>query len=507
MSIPPFGSFGAPALLRWALIIGFALEAVLLVVAARKPLWNNDFITLSTIALPWKEVSIERMQHNHMPAYFLALKAWTEAFGMSELSLRAISALSAAGSIALAWGIAAWAWGAGAGVAAAWLAGWNEGLLDGASQARMYAMVQCLTLLSMFLYLRILRGARKRVWAAHLAVSVAGLSTHLLFGAALAVQAVHAAMVRRRIAPKAWRVWALLAAPWALIAPLFLFWVKSQHYVGQDAWRWPSVGSWLRQVYCCLWGDYETDPFPQKFSRVLGWPLMLGALGLLVVGARRAGRRLDSDSPAPAESLALTLLPWWFVLPAVGVFLTAMRAEEALGSVRYYAPTMAAAPLAIVAAWREIRRPVWRRAFLAAALALCAWYAMGFIFGEGSGLRWAVSTIAGLADSKTAVVVCDRGAAAEAFAYYGHPEVAPGEISRREGSSEALLKQVGRACAGRERLAVLLFHEGHTPLVRVLEKSGLYVSQGAPMAVGESRILLYRVLPARPEPAASQMAE
>ena len=223
---------------------------------------------------------------------------------------------------------------------------------------------------------------------------------------------------------------------------------------------------------------------------------MLLALAYLAVAIWRAAPRLRQAGAAGKDALLVSLLPWWFLVPALAVYASAARTADALNSLRYYTAALACAPLICAAAWREMR-PLWlRRIFLAGAIGLSAWYSIGFTIFPGSGLRQAVAYLAEHMAPGDAVVMVDKGPQTLAFAYYNHPEIVPAGLSSSEDDSKTIMRIANEAAAGAGTLWALLHHEHNSPLVALLSRAGSgYKRQGAGVQFGESRIYRFEVEP------------
>lgn len=86
----------------WALVSAAALVVAVWAVVGRRSLWFDELFGLHAALRPWADfVRFVRDHDAHPPAYYLLLRAWTAVFGISELSLRALSAVLAVTTLAV----------------------------------------------------------------------------------------------------------------------------------------------------------------------------------------------------------------------------------------------------------------------------------------------------------------------------------------------------------------------------------------------------------------------
>jgi 4-amino-4-deoxy-L-arabinose transferase-like glycosyltransferase len=429
---------------------------------------------------------------NHMPGYFLMLKAWTAVFGTSEAALRLPSALFSLGSVAVTWRLVRRAWGGRAAMRAAWIAAAGQNLLSLSADARMYSSVLFWCVLSMDAYLLLLDRRSWRARAVYVLAGVGGVFVHLLFAMTFAVQAMHWLALRRRAALRARWLLPMMAAPFVVWLPWLMTWTNLQYKIGRDAWDFPSPGKALREFLRVLWGDYDFDFLPREASRALSVPVAVATVGLVVWAAQRATRALRRAAPegnarassragsaSRSSTLADSLLPWWLLGPALFVWLTAFRSDSVVGSQRYYTVAAAAAPIAVARAMDLIEAAGWRRLYMASAFGLVFWYGVAWLADPGSGLRQTARYIQAHADPNDAIILSHDGASRRAFAYYGLGHMRPGAISceRPEGlANDAwpgyLRAQAMRLAEGRRGLWLVLYHAKRIPLPEALSAEG-----------------------------------
>lgn len=129
---------------------------------------------------------------SNTPLHYLLLSGWIRAAGSSEFSVRALSVFAGVVTIALAYQLMK-ACGLPAGArrcAAALVAAWPV-CISFSQEARMYALLMCLTTLSTWLLIRGLHNGGRGTWLLWSAAHIATFATHvfgaLIFGAQLCV--------------------------------------------------------------------------------------------------------------------------------------------------------------------------------------------------------------------------------------------------------------------------------------------------------------------------------
>lgn len=158
-----------------AVIVGTLLRIIQLDTAT---LWFDETLTASWVTLPWNDMLAVVLTDNHLPLYFVLIKAWTGIFGDSALALRSFSVpfsvatiliIAATAKILSDRATASWA---------AWLAALSPYLLQHGQEARMYALLGFLAALNILLMARFVSGKSKHLEAGFLAVNTALLATH-----------------------------------------------------------------------------------------------------------------------------------------------------------------------------------------------------------------------------------------------------------------------------------------------------------------------------------------
>ncbi len=475
---------GRPEVIALGAIL-LAAVAVRVLLLTHHSLRNNDFITIDVMHLGLWEIVQERLSRNHMPLYFLQLKAWVGLVGGSEAALRLPSALAGVVGIAALWWVGRMLFGPAAGLTAALLGAAHQQWLEMGADVRMYSQAMTLTLMTVGCAWRWFE-TRRRAWAWACGVMLLlGLATHLLLlSVSVSLLAVWLISWRDRERDRAWPTVAVLAAPILVVLPLMFAWSQMQYKVGQDDWSVPSLGRLLRNVLVIAFGDHDALGDAKDLIRVVTYPLLAMTVVAVVMGLR-AGRRRG-----------FALLAWLIGLPLLAVYAVSFKSGSTIGSSRYLCVAGAALPIAVAAAcwslpWPRAR---WGAAMLCVAATLIQ--SGAHIASPGDGVREAMAFLdreeapgrVAIAGSSTAVY--------EAFNYYqvAMPMV---PLDRMEENPDVIRAVCREALGDGERLYLFLYHTKRSPAAGVLRHQTPWLAYRETFRHGESRVLIFeRVTPA-----------
>ena len=222
----------------------------------RHSLRNNDFITTRVIRLSYAGICEERPRLNHMPGYFLALKAWTSVAGKSEAALRFPSALASFLGILLVWRVATRLHGPSWGLLALAIAGLNQAHALLGTDVRMYSWVFLGAALSTWAFLLYLDTGRLRYAVVMALAGAFTLAVQTLY-TFIALPIVVYVLVRRR-ALRGRVVGSVAAAliPFLLLLPVLLYLTRVESKIGrQHAWRPFRAATAARQMADVFLGD------------------------------------------------------------------------------------------------------------------------------------------------------------------------------------------------------------------------------------------------------------
>ncbi len=416
-------------------------------------LWTDELKTLEAVRLPARELSAERMANGHFPTYFLALKAWRDAFGESERALRSFSLLLAAASVALFCLAARGALGTDAAFWAALFYVLNERRLWASQEARPYALAFLAAAGMAWTLLGAWRRDRRRLpwWAGYAAFGALGLVSHASFVFFFAAQAAAAGLwlARRRAMRWDWIAALSLCALFGAAA----FWILGQaqtnrSFFGQP--RWMPWDVWREGLLQIFWGEY--DQIVGSAFKYIGLPL-IALIAVLAWRARGEARH------SPAFELAAA----WALSALVGIALVSAASADVIKGFRYYAIGAGGAALlqglAVASLRREPRTSAWLARCLAGGIvAIHAVVCAGWLWSSGEQAREAIRYTAENRLETEPVLFCDGSSAALLAEYYNLGAV-PVPISREEQSREPILALAERAVGGAPGFWLILYKE------------------------------------------------
>ncbi len=217
----------------------------------------------------------------HPPGYYMTLKLWTQLVGTTELGLRSLSALWGVVAVAATYGLGRRLFGVFPATVAALLVATNSFAIYYGQEARMYAQLGALSILSLWFLVQFLdRGTT--FWAIGLAaVNILGLYTHYTYPFTMIVQGVFFGwwwlMHRDRLG---FYIWLNL-----ITLLLFLPWLPTAY---DQVTTWPSTGDMtstserLERVFTILVYGYGTDELS-----TWDYALPIGLVAMGLVGIHR----------------------------------------------------------------------------------------------------------------------------------------------------------------------------------------------------------------------------
>jgi uncharacterized membrane protein len=253
-------------------------------------LWFDESISLviaRTLAIP--QILANVVRSSHPPFYSLLLHAWVQAAGTSDYSARFLSAAGSLLSVPLIYRIGRSLFDRKVGLWAALLLAVQPFQIQYAQEARMYALLLFLTLVTLLAFTRAMRTGSFRWWSVYLSSFILALYTHYFIGFTVLTYHLFAAVYLRRYR----RMWpAILTADViALIAflpQLRMFFRELDVVVGNYWLATPSLVSALTTVYFLTFGAYQRKLLVIYTSLFAIFALL--AVGLYEVFARKTDK-------------------------------------------------------------------------------------------------------------------------------------------------------------------------------------------------------------------------
>ncbi|HEX2868899.1 MAG TPA: glycosyltransferase family 39 protein [Ignavibacteriales bacterium] len=163
-------------LLPLVVILGFALR--FLYVGAES-LTFDEVYSVRLAQMSFGEIIRQTSRDFHPPLYYFLLHLWTLLFGYGETSVRALSVLFGTLSIYYFFLLAKYIFNAKTALVASFLLALSNINIEASQEARMYALLSLLAIVSMYLFLRALGSNSKALWIFYTAVNVLLLHTHV----------------------------------------------------------------------------------------------------------------------------------------------------------------------------------------------------------------------------------------------------------------------------------------------------------------------------------------
>ncbi|MFS8533208.1 glycosyltransferase family 39 protein [Sphaerobacter thermophilus] len=296
------------------------------------------------------------------PLYNILLALWVRLAGISEIAVRAPSAIAGVVGVLLIYLLGRRVAGATVGLIGAGLLAISPYHVWYSQEAKMYAMVVVLALASTYALVEALERNERRWWVAYAVSTTLLFYTHVATVLVFAAQSLYAfyTVILRRAWPGRARGWLLAVA--VLTLPYVPIALWALRVIGGQVATWHAqVGLWdALQIFAVKFAVNRYDLVVQERAAVLY--AVLAGLGAVVLALRR--------QPARWWLLLLSLS----VVPVVGLWLVSLR--QSVFSDRYAIVALPAYLLLVAAtvAWLIRQRWIWPLGLAAAfVLVTFAW--------------------------------------------------------------------------------------------------------------------------------------
>jgi Dolichyl-phosphate-mannose-protein mannosyltransferase len=158
-----------------AITVAFLLRIFRLDAAA---IWLDETFTATWVVMPWQDMLAAALGDNHLPLYFIIVKAWTLIAGDSPWALRFVSVVFSCATVPVVAAIAFTLSGRSAALWAAWLTALSPFLIHHGQEARMYPLLAFLAAINLLLLARFVTHKSERLSVGYLLTNVAMLATH-----------------------------------------------------------------------------------------------------------------------------------------------------------------------------------------------------------------------------------------------------------------------------------------------------------------------------------------
>jgi uncharacterized membrane protein len=301
------------ATIHYAALAGIVLAGAWLRLTGlnRQSLWFDELDVVVRAQRPFDEVlRTFTTAGENGPVYNVLLALWIRIAGISEIALRFPSAVAGTLAIPLLYVLARRLAGSQTALLAAGLLAISPYHVWYSQEAKMYALIVLLALLSSLLFVEALERNRPIWWAAYVVATTMMFYSHVVSVLVFVAQSLYAVLARRnwRGRERSWLIAAgLLTLPYIPIALWALDVVSGRAY----AWQ-PDVGLWqMTRILATRLTVLRADTVVEDRGALLYAVLALG--GIAALAARRARQRYW---------LLVTSLA---VMPPLGLYLASLR--------------------------------------------------------------------------------------------------------------------------------------------------------------------------------------
>lgn len=163
-------------LLPLVIIAGFALRFILL---GAESLTFDEVYSVRLAQMSFGDIIQQTSRDFHPPLYYFLLHIWTSLFGYGETAVRALSVLFSTITIYAIFHLAKYIFEERTALVSSFLLALSYINIEAAQEARMYALLSLLTVVSMHLLLLALSSHKKSMWVMYLIVNFLLLHTHV----------------------------------------------------------------------------------------------------------------------------------------------------------------------------------------------------------------------------------------------------------------------------------------------------------------------------------------
>lgn len=361
-----------PSLRPSAAVRPAVLLTVLLALAAfvriwdlgTRSLWLDEAFSVLYAQLDWPDVIALRRTGTNPPLYHFLLSLWVDAFGAGEVAVRAPSVIFSVLSVWALYELGRRLWDRSTGLWAAGLLAVSNMAVAYAQEARFYALIELMAILSTWAAYAWIRAPRRRTGLGYTALAITFVWLHTFSWPVLAAHLAWVVMLAWRSTDRAERRRLLRGAAitGGIVVISFMPWLV----ILADQVRTVLAGYWIPrprpvEPLVCLY-DHLT-PLRWTITRYAVAGL---AATVAVVAVVRRVRGGVSNVPPPRGSggkSPVFLLLLWLILP-IGLPFAWSCVATPIFHIKY---TIVAQPAAILLLARlAVRRPIVAMAILAA---------------------------------------------------------------------------------------------------------------------------------------------
>jgi uncharacterized membrane protein len=432
--------------------------------------WLDEAYSVEIASFPTSEVLHELVINDvHPPLYYFIVHFWIKLFGDSEWSVRFISVLFGVLALPLIFLLSAQLFDRFTGLIAAALLALSQFHIGFSQEARMYALLVSLTLLSFYFFLKLLEGGRSRLaLAAYVASSTLMMHTHVYSFFIIIAQNTYfltLAFTAREIYKRTLKRWLLAQIGLALLfVPWFFALVRQVSRVRRGFWI-PDEPP--RAILDAL--------YLQAGSTDLAW-VLFPLVAFAVLSAWK-GVRKKAGAPASqvqgkagfnSERLKIYLLLLWLISPIILPFLVS-KFSSPIFLPKYSIPALPAFMILAARGFSVVRFHQLR--MLAIVFILCfSLIALRNYYGTIRKDQWrdAVSRLEERAEASD-IILLNPPSSVSAFNYYSKRTdliKIPFPDYKWDFKAETVAQYLKPVVEGRERIWLVLSQQNQlSPLI------------------------------------------
>jgi len=423
-------------------------------------IWLDEAHSVRVSGLSLPSVISEAAVGKHAPLYFIILHFWTGLLGISEVSLRAISAIFGVLSVCAIYWVGCSLYNRRVGLISSLLSAISLFHIYYSQEARPYSLLLFLSLLSFLFFIKILKQDKKIYYLCYLIFNILLCYTHVLGLLTLASQIFFFLLFWSKYKSQRFKLLAMLGATMAGLLPLV-------HLIGSEAASMIDNGFWISEPSLLSIAGTIISFCGTHVFLVLIFFFLSGS-ALFSIRKREGAWSLRK----PIESLKgiswniklenideFLLLTIWLSFPIILAFIISKYITP-IYVTRYL---IGASPALYLLVAKGLSRFNTRQVLCSILMVILLLSSFGLVnyYAEVNKEQWRdVAHYVELNAKENDVAVFCANYVQRPFDYYYNGEIAKFGIARNVEDKQEMATLVNQTITGRERLWLILSHSG-----------------------------------------------
>ena len=426
-------------------------------------IWLDEAHSVRVSGLNLPSVISEAAVGKHVPLYFIILHFWTELFGISEVSLRAMSAIFGILSVFSIYVVGCSLYNRRVGLISSLLSATSLFHIFYSQEARPYSMLLLLSVLSFLFFIKILKQDKRSYYLCYLIFNILLCYTHVFGLLTVASQILYLLLFWHKYQSQRFKLLVVLGATMAILLPFV-------RLIGSEAASMVDNGFWISEP--SLYDVAATIIiFCGKHAFLVLIFFFLSGIALFSV------RKMEGAWiwRKPMESLKgiswniklenideFLLLTIWLFLPIVLAFIMSKYITP-IYVTRYF---IGASPALYLLVARGLSQFAKGKIIFPILIVIMFLSSIGLVdyYTEVNKEQWReVAETVELNSKENDVVIFCANYVQEPFDYYYHREIAKFGIARNVEDNQEIATLVNQAITGRGRVWLILSHSGSKP--------------------------------------------